>query len=60
MTKQEIRKAIKEMKDRTAIEINGHIVRRSGKDYGVRTNDEYMESPYTFYHTQKELIEAIA
>jgi hypothetical protein len=48
------------MKDRTAIEINGHIVRRSGKDYGVRTNDEYMESPYTFYHTQKELIEAIA
>jgi len=61
MTTQEIRKAIRNIDDGATREINGHIVRRSGKAYGVRTeSDSYMDSPYTIYYTQKSLIEAIA
>lgn len=59
MTVQEIRKAIRNMKDREVIEINGYTIRKSGKSYGVRT-DDYMNNPYDVYETQKALIEAIA
>lgn len=59
MTVQEIRKAIRSMNNKEVKEINGYLVRKSGSDYGVRTND-YMDSPYTIYSKQKDLIEAIA
>lgn len=60
MTVQEIRKEIKNLKDREVKEINGYIVRRSGSDYGVRNENDYMDHPYTIYPTQKSLIETIA
>ena len=59
MTVKEIRKAIKNLQDKEYTTINGYIVRRSGKAYGVKTED-YMDQPYEIYNTQKELIEAIA
>ena len=58
MTTSEIRKEIRSLKSGESKEINGYIVRRCGKAYGIRYN-EYFEAPYEIYETQKEVIEAI-
>ena len=59
MTIKEIRKEVKSLNNKETKEINGYIVKKIGNAFYVRTGD-YMENPYTYYTTQKSLIEAIA
>jgi hypothetical protein len=58
MTTSEIRKEVRSLKSGESKEINGYIVRRCGKAYGIRFDLD--EVSYEIYETQKEVIEAIA
>lgn len=61
MTTQEIRKAIRNMEWIDTIEINGRIVKRSGKAYGLRIeSDDPYDNEYTIFYTQREIIEALS